>query len=154
MLALAVLLPAPAAATVLAKGDCATNRAAYIVSDAFQSTMSKYSHPIAATETRVPFTQGGSKPGCIIVSFSAEATAAASETMLVTAKLDDLTDCNPVTMYFAVGGGTLTDQAARAMNFVCTTVAPGPHFVRMWFSGVTGGQVNLSARTTVVHYTK
>src|SRR6185295_15487655 len=69
--------------------------------------------------TAVNFTQGGSKPGCVVVLFSAEVNVAADENMRVQALLDNNVACTPSNVYFGASNATSIPFAAHAMNFIC-----------------------------------
>src|SRR5438445_10229325 len=72
--------------------------------------------------------QGGARPSCVIVSFSAEAFAAANETMFVRALLDANSDaCQPSNNVFVISNASPTGEASRTTNFLCPDVAPGRH---------------------------
>ena len=152
--ALAALLSAvpPARAAPVAKGICEVNHAAIMVSKAGHSTTSK--GYVDVIESTARFVQGGTKPGCIVVAFSAEAGAAANETMVVQPVLDGTTNCQPENNFFVLSGASITHSAARAMNYVCTDVAPGVHRLRMQFRSFGGQTVTLSYRTLIVHHFK
>jgi len=135
----------PTSATVLATGNCNTTATRYKVSNLNQPTTS--TDYINAGETNVAFTQGSA--GCVTVLFSAEA-GAISDIMYVRAMLDDITPCEPNAPYFAVA----TQMAVRAMHYVCPSVAPGSHLLRMQFKSNGGNNVVLRFRTTIVNYVR
>ena len=105
-------------------------------------------------DSNVTFTQGGSTASCIIVSFSGEAGAPENSWMNLRALLDGIV-CQPNAVQFVRSNATATDQAARAMNFICPDVAPGSHTVRLQFGPSGSGQeVYLDYRTTIVQYAR
>jgi hypothetical protein len=107
---------------------------------------------VNVANSHINFVQGGTKAGCVLVLFSAEAETVANEIMVVQALLDDLTPCAPDTIDFVRSNATATSDAVRAMNFVCPGVAPGPHSIRMRYLSDGGGMVELSRRTMIVQY--
>jgi hypothetical protein len=89
-----------------------------------------------------------------VVSFSAEAGAAANETMVVQPVLDRTTVCEPGENFFVPGNTGVAYPGARAMNYVCTDVTPGVHSLKMRFRSFGGQTVTLSYRTLIVHHFK
>ena len=148
--ALAATVTPPAEAAPLERAQCQVNHAAIMVSTAGHSTTSN--GYVDVTESGVRFVQGGTKPGCIIVSFSAEAGAAANETMVVQPVLDGTTVCEPGENFFVPSNASVTHAGARAMNYVCTDVTPGVHRLKMRFRSFGGQPVTLSYRTLIVHH--
>jgi hypothetical protein len=97
------------------------------------------------------FPQGGTAPSCVVVMFSGEANTAANETLRVEAILDGATHCQPDDNLLAKNQ---PDTGDRAMNFVCASVSPGTHSVKIHFRSTSGGAVTLEYRTLVVMYAK
>jgi hypothetical protein len=149
---LCALFPASVAAAPVAKGTCQPTAVGYIVSRTSVTTTSTTLVPVA--ETRVNFTQGGSKASCVIVSFSAGADNAGSETSYVSAILDNKTECNPADDFFVSNNAAAPGLRKNAMSYVCPSVAPGPHFAAMYYRSAGGQSVTLYFRTTLVHYVK
>jgi hypothetical protein len=118
-------------------------------SDGLGTTSTSY---VNVANTGINFVQGGSKAGCVLVFFSAEAEAAANDIMVVQALLDGVTACSPDEIDFVTSNATVTVDAVRAMNFICPAVAPGSHSIRMRYHSDTGGGVFLTKRTTIVQY--
>ena len=102
--------------------------------------------------TTINFVQGGSKRGCVLVLFSAEAETEADEIMVVHALLDGVTPCSPDLIDFHASTADPPRDAVRTMNFVCHGVAPGSHSIRMQYLSDSGKNVYLSRRTTIVQY--
>lgn len=103
--------------------------------------------------TSISFVQGGSGAGCAVVSFSAPANAVdlGGNALVVRAVLDDSVFCEPKgDTYFA---GSI-DLRASAMTFICPSVGPGNHSIKMQFRSLTGAQTGLDRRTTTVNYRK
>jgi hypothetical protein len=150
--ALAVTAMPSAQAVPIEKALCQVNHAAITVSKAGHSTTSN--GYVDVIETGVRFIQGGTKPGCIVVSFSAEAGAAANETMVVQPVLDGTTICEPGENFFVPSNTSVTHAGARAMNYVCRDVTPGVHRLKMQFRSFGGQIVTLSYRTLIVHHFK
>jgi hypothetical protein len=150
---LAVFLPATAAAAPTLQTTCLLDAAAIKVSKTEQTTTDG---PVPVIDGSVSFVQGGKSPGCVVVSFSAEAKADADTAMYITATLDDGTICQPGDQnFFARSNATATDFADRAMNYVCTGVAPGAHRAKLMLdTDILGKAVTLGWRTLIVHYFK
>src|SRR5690349_10088799 len=110
-------------------------------SDGISTTSTSYV-PIA--NTGMNFVQGGTKAGCVLVLFSAEANAPANEIMVVQALLDGITPCSPNDVDFVISNATATGDAVRSMNFICPGVAPGAHSIKMRYLSDAGGMVELS----------
>jgi hypothetical protein len=130
-------------------GGCAPNALKYKVSRRPISTTE--TSFVTVSETDIHFTQAGPGSSCVIVSFSAEAKAAADTIMVVETRLDG-TACLPSGNYFVQSTATEAGIADHAMNYVCRNVAPGNHTVVMKYLSNVGGAVNLDFRTTIVHY--
>jgi hypothetical protein len=107
---------------------------------------------VNVASTKISFVQGGSKAGCVAVTFAAEAESAANEIMVVHALLDDVTPCSPDIVDFVGSSTAATSDAARSMTFICPAVAPGSHSIRMQYLSDGGGMVTLTRRTTIVYY--
>jgi len=150
--ALAANLPSSSAAPI--SGNCPVNAAIVKVGTGGQGTSSNSFSDVL--DTTVRFTQGGSRAGCILISFTAEALAANGGTMQVNAVLDGAVICAPSGNYFlAATAQGLIQPSSHAMNFLCTGVLPGAHSVKMQFNSLGGSNtVTLYARTTAVHYFK
>jgi hypothetical protein len=118
-------------------------------SDGLGTTLTSY---VNVANTAINFVQGGSKAGCVLVFFSAEAEAAANDIMVVHAMLDGVTPCSPDEIDFVTSNATVTVDAVRAMNFICPGVAPGSHVIRMQYRSDTGAGVYLTRRTIIVQF--
>ena len=151
--ALSVAAATPITAAPIAAGNCVATATKYKVSITEESTTS--GNFVTVGDTVIDFNQGGSGKSCVIVSFSAAATAGVSETMIVRALLDGTTACLPAINVFVRGNATaIAPLADHAMNFVCPSVAPGSHTVKMQFGTANGTKVTLLGRTMLVHYVK
>jgi hypothetical protein len=156
---LLVLYPIQAPAATLIDGSCATTATKYrIAKTSHDTTSSVY---VVVNDTAIRFQQGGSRAGCVMISFSGEGSASANVAMIVKAELDGQTICEPGNNYFVKANSSGASPIADyAMNYVCPTVAPGAHTLRMHFrlddgSGtIPGAVVHLGYRTTLLHYTK
>lgn len=134
----------PAAVTV---GTCSPNKLKFKVSELFAQTTS--SSFVDVPETTLNFTQGGTTPSCVIVAFSAEASASPA-IMVLEVVLDGGTLCFPSGNFFVSQAVTLS---IHAMNYVCPNVAPGFHSIKMTFaSDPEGSVVTLDFRTTIVQF--
>jgi hypothetical protein len=135
-------------------GDCTAARISYATPD---------NNPIASTnstawsnipDAAVTFTQHGTKPGCIIVRFSASMAASAGAGAIVRAILDGSLQIPaivgvPFTVQYASNDG----YRAQSFDFVFPSVEPGPHTIRIqWKRSGAVGPVDVSDRSTVVHH--
>lgn len=150
-LLLAAATMTTAAAAPLASGACEPTKKKFKVSGADQSTTSP--SYVNVSETGISFNQGGSSPSCVIVSFSAEASAAANTVMTLRAVIDGVAgSCTPTDTFFVFAGTTAEGLAAHAMNFICPNVSPGGHVASIQFHRSGGTSVRLLLRTTIVNY--
>jgi len=148
-----------AARRVAVTGNCATTASKYKTSfSAIDDTTSTTYQNIA--ESGIRFVQGGTKPGCVRVAFSAEARANTDpgqlddQVMYVRPFLDGDTLCQPNAVAFVASDPDFTQLTAHAMTFVCTDVAPGSHTVRMQYLNFGEGEVHIARRTLFVDYVK
>jgi hypothetical protein len=102
--------------------------------------------------TKVKFVQGGTKPGCVMVSFAGQAFSSASENMVIQVLLDDTTPCAPADIVFVASAASPPAAASRAMDFLCSDVAPGGHSVRMQYKAEGGTTVAFYGRVMTVRY--
>src|SRR4051812_34698512 len=128
----------------VSSGTCTENTAAYSVSTDLQKSASRNYRDV--TGTSVSFTQG--VPGCVEVSFTAEAATTPHE-LLVTRALLDGKECLPTGNIFASDSPS-SDLANHAMNYICANVATGSHTAKVQFRSRFGHQVALDYRTTIV----
>jgi len=140
-----------AAAAPLAGGGCDTTATKFKVSAADQMTGSN--SYIDINETKVTFKQGGTRAGCVIVTFAAEARADTGVAMVVQAVLDGV-PCTPADVAFVPNSAAPASSAVRSMTFVCLEVEPGNHAVQMQYHLSGGGTIEVGARTTAVQYLK
>ncbi len=103
-------------------------------------------------EAAVNFVQGGKKPSCVIVRFSAEVAAAQNTAMFVRAVLDNATVAIPSPQQFTVNQGPIFAFAAHSYDFVFPSVTPGTHIVRMQYGSSNGEDVRMQNRATIVHF--
>jgi len=129
-------------------GTCPEGAIAYTVATDLQTTRSTTYRDIAGTG--VAFMSGAS--GCAEVSFSAEAATTPGELILVRVFLDNNMLCMPAGNIFASDSPS-SDLADHAMNYICPTVGPGNHTVRVQWRSRFGGKVAVDYRTTIVRYT-
>lgn len=130
----------------VSSGNCTEGAAAYTVSTDLQKTSSRNYRDV--TGTSVPFTQGA--PGCVEVSFTAEAATTPRE-LLLTRVLLDGTECIPAGNIFASDSPS-SDLGDRAMNYLCPNVSTGAHTAKVQFRSRFGKPVALDYRTTIVRY--
>ena len=106
---------------------------------------------VDVANTQVTFVQGGTGPNCVVVAFTASANNGPGNSMIVRAVLDDSIICEPKgDTYFS----SADDLRGSAMNFVCPSVSPGGHAIKMQFRSLNGGQVAFDHRSTIVHFRK
>jgi hypothetical protein len=129
-------------------GGCNTPKMKFIVSRNGFSTGSMIFANIP--EAAVSFTQGGTRPGCVVVRFSAQSYAGANNTLHVRAFLDNKTAGLPASVQYAAEQNVISD--AHAYDFVFPSVAPGVHVLRMQFRSDDGGSVKVGATNTIVQY--
>lgn len=139
--------------TLISSGTCETTATKFKTAGGLQSTTSTTF--VNVLDMVINFTQGGTRANCVIVSFSAEAGAAAANgIMQIRAWLDGISACQPDGGVFVRSNATPTSYALRAIDLVCADVAPGTHSLRMQFLSATGGQVDIFQRAMLVHYVK
>ena len=144
---LAALLSAmPSARAAPVRANCALNHAAVSVST--ESVLTTSANFVDVAESNIRFVQGGSKPGCIVISLSAEAIAGQNTAMAVRAVLDTTAVCESVYDSFVLSDAT---RSVRAANFLCTDVTPGAHRIKLQFLS-SGGTVVLDNRTITVRF--
>lgn len=147
---LALLLASlvPAAAAPVASGGCAPNALKYKASVTSVNTRSATF--VNVGDTSIAFTQGGTRPNCVIVTFSALSQAHPSgSTMVVEAHLDGA-PCHPQGAFLTSNPNPTTNT----MNYVCPSVAPGAHAIQMKYRTFGSGTALIHFRTTLVHYVR
>jgi hypothetical protein len=108
---------------------------------------------VDVTEGTVRFLQGGTHPRCVVVTFTAEASAPVNHALMVRVLLDGQEFCHPADVFFSRGEDSPGARAVRSMSFLCTDVAPGPHRVRLQYRSTSGAAtVALQNRTVTVHH--
>jgi hypothetical protein len=139
--------PAPRAPVIAS--PCTTTATRVKVSKTAESTTSTTYVDLA--DMFLAFPQGGTVASCVLVQFSSESKTAANETMRIEAILDGSTHCQPDDNVFA---SNETLRGVRAMTYVCPSVAPGTHSVKIHYRSTGGTLVQLDYRTLVVMYAK
>ena len=139
-----------AARAVEANDACTVNTAKAKAATGLVSTASE--DFVNVPGTIITFRQGGPNPDCVIISFSAEAGAAAYEVMAVQAVVDG-EFCPLSGNFFASSGSEQIGRADRAMNFLCPDIVPGKHTAKMQYHS-NGGEVYLDFRTMIVWHRK
>jgi hypothetical protein len=99
-------------------------------------------------DSAVKFTQGGSRPGCVIVFFSAAMYRGTSEDVFIRAVLDGVIGIPQDQQWDSSTDGF----RGNSVSFIFPSVAPGPHMVRMQWRTGSGTGVGLKGRNTIVHY--
>jgi hypothetical protein len=147
---IATIFPVAVAAAPALQAGCSLNAAKVKVSKTEQTTTTGADATVI--DGSIAFVQGGKSPNCIIVSLSGEAKADANTAMFVDALVDGAL-CEPTPSFFVRSNATATDFADRAMNYLCTGVAPGAHRTSLKFhTDINGNAVTLGWRTVIVHY--
>ena len=121
-------------------GSCSPTKVKFIASSLFDPTTSLTFMNLP--ESVVNFTQGGTSPSCVIVSFSADPISAPQipgnpAPLTVRAVLDGVTLALPNEVDLSDGGDD--GNQARSFDFIFPSVAPGPHSVRIQFKTVSAG---------------
>jgi hypothetical protein len=142
-LLLAVVMPIGAMAAT-ATGNCVTTGTEYRVTDTPAGTTS--TNLVTMPQSGIAFVQGGSVPGCVVVTFAAVITTA-STWMFVSATLDGNSPIDPNRNF-----GSVSAQDSRTTVFVFPNVAPGSHTIVMKFRSQNGGNVTVYNRTATVSY--
>jgi hypothetical protein len=126
-LAVAALLPVAAAADPTA-GSCSPTAVHYVASGGgtFQTVSSSY---VDLPQARVIFHQGGSKPSCVLVRFSADPKAGNFTNMGFRVLLDGAQAGLPFEAQ--ISDGIDVAPSARRFTFIFANVAPGAHSVQM-----------------------
>jgi hypothetical protein len=141
-----------AAAAPVAAGACATTATRYKVQTVPQPTTSMAY--VNVIDSRIDFIQGGARATCVIVLFSAEASAGANTALTLLPIIDGENSCEPSESVFLTSGAGGIGTATHAVTFVCEDVAPGSHVVRLKFRSANGTTVTLGARSILVHYVR
>jgi hypothetical protein len=135
-------------AAPVAVGGCAPNALKYKASIASVNTTS--ATLVNVSETGLSFIQGGTRPGCAIITFSALSNAFPSgTTMVVEAHLDGV-PCQPSSAFFTSN----PNPTSNTMSYVCEDVTPGRHRVQMKYRTFGAGTAFIFFRTTMVHFVR
>ncbi|HET7679359.1 MAG TPA: hypothetical protein VFK79_04395 [Xanthobacteraceae bacterium] len=103
-------------------------------------------------EAAVIFTQGGTRPTCVLVQFSAQTFQLGGDSVMIRATLDNITAAIPAEVQYSTAPNNAVISGAYSYQFVFPNVAPGNHILRMQFRSAGGGGVFVHRHTTVVHY--
>lgn len=129
-------------------GACSPGTTSYKTSRGPISTSSQSFRSVDDTFLR--FRQGGSQNSCVLVYFTAEASAP-GDVMEIRAVLDATSVpvvASPADVYFARD----TELEARGFNFVFPRVSPGLHNVRIQIRSLGGSPVTLYYRSLIIEY--
>lgn len=110
--------------------------------------------------TEIRFTQGGTRPGCVIIQFSSSVYAGKDRDMQMHAVLDAeatkvRTILPPGNVRFAGNDDeSVRSDAVRArtFNFAARGIAPGEYTARIQWASVRSGSVFMHERTTIVQH--
>ena len=145
LLMLAVATPAIAPAEPVT-GTCNPTTLKFSAS-ALTDTSTMSGSFVNIPEASISFIHGGTKPSCIIVHFSAEATA--HNMVIVRARLDNALTALPEEAIFA-GADSSVLVRARSYDFIFPSVAPGHHALRMQFRTGDGEIADMTRYNTIV----
>jgi len=145
--AIALLAPAAATADIVASPACRLGgMKATTATDGAGTTSNLYRR---VPGMRIPFVQG-SRSGCVLVRFSAEAGTDGTN-MLIRAVIDGETFIatpSDITFTFSTGG-----NQARSFEFLFVNIPAGSHIAEIqWQSSNFGAQSDIGSRTFVVEY--
>ena len=152
-LCLAAVGPSEAARTI---SHCATNTMTIVSSDN-DNISSSFTAFQPIPDMTVTINVGGTKPGCVIVEFQANATApdANDNMILLDARLDNDNTNNylgtPEPPWVANDNHYGT---TRGMRFIWRAVAPGTHTIKLYYRPYEAFNVFMGLPTMIVHYTK
>jgi hypothetical protein len=104
---------------------------------------------VTVPEGRIKINRKGSKPGCVVVHFSALGSAAPGQILTVAAFINGVGQAEPGNVQFAVAD-TISKQ--RTVIFLFHDVPPGKQIVKVSFRSLNGGSVTLYRRTVEVEY--
>ena len=137
-------------ATAIASASCELTGAQVTTALGNQANTSSSFSPVR--QSGVAFRQGGSGPGCVTVSFSAEVAAPGAALIELRAVLDGGVEASPGPVLFAEAAEGI---ASRAFNFVFPAVAPGAHRIELEFRNAgEPGVVRMGQRTTMVQFAR
>jgi hypothetical protein len=147
----AALTPATALAAPVG-GTCSPTKLKYLAS-ALETASNSTTAFANIPEASVTFAQGGTKPSCVIVRFSARThtdSSPANNVVVIRAFLDNTTAALPAEVGYSGDDGTVF--RAHSFEFIFPSVAPGVHTVRMQFRNRLGGTSRVLVHNTVVQY--
>ena len=147
-LVLAGLFAWPAEAAPVT-GRCVINEAAYLANSQAE-LVSDTSHFTDMPEVTLDFVQGGTAPGCVIVTFSAESFSPQGTAMIIRPTLDENTRSVPASVQFAANDPNL--YTSRTATFVFRHVSVGPHTIRMQFMASPAEHTEIGKHTMVVQH--
>jgi hypothetical protein len=110
--------------------------------------------------TEIRFTQGGTKPGCVVIQFSGAAYAGKDRIMWIHAVLDaEATQARtilpPGNVPFAGNDDEFVNSDAvrpRTFSFAARGIAPGEYTARVQWKSLRGGAVFMHERITIVQH--
>lgn len=134
--------------TSIVSGDCQTTAQKFVVVS--KIVTSKSGGVFSTLPDSISFVQGGTAPGCVMVSFTAEAHGLTASTVQIRPLLDGQPSGLPTMISL---GGATNVYDSHGMNFIFVNVAPGRHRLQIEFAS-TYAPASLQARTTILHYVK
>ncbi len=145
-LLLAILTPAVVSAAPVTVA-CTPTKVAIVASDfdGSSSSLTTYSNIGEATVT---FVQGGAKPSCAIVRFSATTSTGLTDAVVIRAFINNQQIAIPNFVVFSEGDGSF--GSAHSYDFLFPILEPGSYTVHMQFKSFFGNNVHVNRHTTTV----
>jgi len=144
------LLLAPAAGqAAVVSGTCTPAKVKFAASNDPESETESKTF-ISVPETGISFVQGGSRPSCVLVQFSAHAFAEAGNSLILRARIDGTTIGLPRSVQFSSDDPGLYRTSTVILIF--PRIAPGAHTVELQFRSGNGTRVEIGVHNTIVHF--
>ena len=132
-------------------GKCQPNEVKYAASSLINSNTQSEEFVIVP-EATINFTQGGTRPSCVIVQFSGHSFSPVGNSLDLRAVLNNTTAGLPAEIQFAANDPNL--YTTRTAIFIFHNVTPGRHLIKMQFKSSGGDRVEIGVHNTLVHYTR
>jgi hypothetical protein len=132
-------------------GKCQPNEVKYAASSLIESDTQSETFVIVP-EATINFSQGGTKPSCVIVHFSGHAFSPVGNTLVLRAVLNNTTAGLPAQIQFTANDPNF--YTTRTAIFIFHNVPPGTHQIKMQFRSGGGDKVEIGVHNTLVNYTR